>query len=115
MQPITGQHMFIENGALGNFAFVVWELQVHTATMYIEFGAEIFTTHGRALNMPAGKTFAPGTYPTHNMFFRRRLPQGKVRFVVLFLLSFQLAGSFEHFIHYATAEFTVWIILCILL
>ena len=45
---------------LCNFALVVWEHKVHTATVNIELLTEILGTHCRALHMPTWETIAPG-------------------------------------------------------
>ncbi len=61
-------------GALGYLALVVREYEVHAAAVYVEAVAEIFTAHGRTLQMPGGKTVAPGRRPSHDMFGRSLFP-----------------------------------------
>ena len=44
---------------LGDFAFVVGELQVHPATVDIKLLTEVLRTHRRTLQMPPRKAHAP--------------------------------------------------------
>src|SRR3954468_24770928 len=65
MQPITGGRNMIANGTLGYFRFMMRKLKVHTAPMNVELLTQVFGTHRRALNVPAGKAFSPRTLPSH--------------------------------------------------
>jgi len=46
VQPVTCRRMFIADGALCDFAFVVWELEVHASPVNVEFLAQVFGAHG---------------------------------------------------------------------
>src|SRR5688572_24569578 len=74
MQPIFRWHMTVTNGALGNFTFVMRELQVHAASMYIKFFSQVFCAHGGAFYVPARKPFTPGALPAHDVFRRGSFP-----------------------------------------
>src|SRR5882724_7874482 len=65
VHPVPYRAVMVANGALCNFTFVVRKLKVHAAAMYIKLCTQVFCCHGRAFNMPAGKTFAPGACPAH--------------------------------------------------
>lgn len=88
VHPITGRRLMVANRALGNFAFMVRELQIHPSAMYIKLFTQIFGTHGRTFNMPTGKALAPGAGPAHNVFGRGLFPQRKIVFVSFFVLIF---------------------------
>ncbi|MNZ86245.1 hypothetical protein D3C78_1050620 [compost metagenome] len=81
--------------ALGDFIFVVGELQIRTAPMDIEALAQHFAAHGRALDVPAGTALAPGAVPFD---FGRlgglgALPEHEIQRVVLAVVhSHALAG-----------------------
>src|SRR5580765_7937166 len=64
MDPVTGGVFMITDRALCYFTFMVRKLKIHTATMNIKLVAKIFTTHGGAFYMPAGKSFTPGAWPS---------------------------------------------------
>ena len=46
--------------------------------MYIKSLAEIFGGHGRAFDMPAGKTFTPRARPAQNMFGLSFFPKSEI-------------------------------------
>ena len=100
---------------LRNFAFMVWKHQVHPTAVDVELFAQVFSTHGRAFHMPTRETFAPGSFPAHDMFGRRLFPQRKIHTAAFFALSVEFAGSFEHLFHIASREFTIPEILVVLL
>src|SRR5687768_18327218 len=68
MYPVTDRSYMIANGALRYLAFMMREQKIHAAAMNIKLSTQIFGRHGRAFNMPAGKTNTPGAFPSHNMF-----------------------------------------------
>src|SRR3954468_21804059 len=70
VQPVMRGFMTVANGALGYLAFVVRKLQIHSTTVNIKFRTQVFGAHGRAFNMPTGKTGAPRAGPAHDMFGR---------------------------------------------
>src|SRR5262245_25386642 len=74
VHPVTYRRDVIASSALRDLTFMMRKLKVHAAAVDVELRAEIFCTHGRALDMPAGKTNAPGTLPAHDMFRRRIFP-----------------------------------------
>ncbi len=74
MQPVACGHVIIADRALRDLTFMMRELEIHSSAMNVEFGAEIFCAHGRALYVPPGKTLAPRTCPPHNMLRGSRLP-----------------------------------------
>src|SRR6478609_414997 len=78
MDPVTGGHFMIANRALRDLAFVVRELQVHTATMDVELITQVFLTHRRAFDMPSRKPFTPRALPAHDVFRWRIFPERKI-------------------------------------
>ena len=76
----------VANSTLGDLALVMWELQIHPATMYIEPLTQILVAHCGAFYMPTRETHAPGTLPLHDMFRRSVLPKGKITLVTLLIL-----------------------------
>ena len=100
---------------LCNLCLVVWEHQVHTATVDVECIAKIFCTHSRALQVPTRETFAPWRWPVHNMLWCCFFPQCKVCRTAFFALSIQFASSFEQFVDISTRQFSVVIVFVIFL
>ena len=49
--------------ALGDFVFVVGELQIRAAAVNIERLPEQFAAHGRTFDMPAGTAVTPRAFP----------------------------------------------------
>ncbi len=66
--------MTVVSHRLGYLTLVMGEFQVHSAAMDIESFSEVFLTHGGALEMPAGKSVAPGRRPPHDVFGRGFFP-----------------------------------------
>ena len=64
--------------ALGDFVFMVRELQIRAAAMNVESIAEQVFTHGRAFDMPTWTTVAPRAFPCRFACFRR-FPQHKIK------------------------------------
>ncbi len=76
--------------------------------MYVEFRPQIFGAHGRAFEVPAGKTFAPGRAPAHDVFGRCLHPDGEVGGVPFFALVFEVVARFGHeFLHVAPGKAAV--------
>ena len=94
---------------------MVGEEQVHAASVDIEFVAEIFLAHNRALEMPAGEAFAPGGRPVHDVLRLRLLPQGEIEGGLLVALAVEAARAFESFVEVAAAQHSVVVVLVILL
>ena len=107
MHPVF--HRILSKGStrLCNFAFMVREHQVHTATMDIKFIAQIFCSHGRTFHMPTGETFTPRSFPAHNMFRRCFLPQCKIDTAAFLTLSVEVTCRFEHILYIPSGKFSV--------
>src|SRR3954465_12200777 len=78
MHPVFNRCGVVANSALGNFTFVMRELEIHSTTMNIELLSQIFCSHCRTLDMPARKAFTPGTFPSHDVFRRCIFPKRKI-------------------------------------
>lgn len=93
--PVDGNHVVVHPVAhhlvaltcysLCYLAFVVWEHQIHAATVYVKMVAEIFAPHRRALAVPYGKAVAPRAGPAHDVLWHGSLPERKVGLTVLFV------------------------------
>src|SRR4051812_14802400 len=102
MYPIAGSHSIVADSTLGNFAFMVWKLKVHAATMYVKLVTKIFATHCGAFDMPAGKTITPGTGPPHDVLSGSFFPKCKIRFISFFFLVIKVPGGVQLVIEYPT-------------
>ena len=85
VHPCLGKRLAGGAFALGNFVFVMGELQVSTAAMNVKALAQQLAAHGRALNVPAGAAFTKLALPFH---IRRLIglggfPQHKVQRIML--------------------------------
>ena len=58
----------IADRALRDLTFMMRKEQVHSTAMNVELPAKILGAHGRALDVPAGETLAPGAFPPHDVF-----------------------------------------------
>src|SRR5574344_1620835 len=74
VHPVMNRLFSLRSHSLRNFAFVVREDQVHSASVYIETLAQVLLTHGSTFAMPSREAIAPGRRPAHNMFRGRTLP-----------------------------------------
>ncbi|OPZ69709.1 MAG: hypothetical protein BWY83_01890 [bacterium ADurb.Bin478] len=74
VHPITDKRLAAGRFALRDFAFVMGKLILHAAAVNVKGFAQVFGRHGRALDVPAGKTAAPGAVPLHQVVFRRLFP-----------------------------------------
>ena len=63
MEPMTAPLMAEVCLTLCNFVGVVGKSIVNTAAMDVKVTAEVLNAYGRALNVPAGITIAPGAVP----------------------------------------------------
>ena len=63
VHPVFGHRLAESAFALGDFIFMVRELQVCTARMNVKTLAQQCTSHGGALNMPAGAARAKSCGP----------------------------------------------------
>src|SRR6185503_19243649 len=59
VHPDVGELAARGTAGLGNFVFVVRELEVDSAAMDVEMFAELLRRHGGALDVPAGTALAP--------------------------------------------------------
>ena len=82
VQPVSRQRRAIGAAALRDLVFVMREDQVLAAAVNIDGLSQMFSGHGRALQMPAGTPAAPGTLPTRQLI-GRRLPQHEVGRILL--------------------------------
>ncbi|OPZ82106.1 MAG: hypothetical protein BWY77_00332 [bacterium ADurb.Bin431] len=89
VQPVLDEAFTGRRLALGNLAFVVRKLVLHAAAVDVEALAEIFHRHRRALDVPAGKTPAPGAVPLHDVLRFGLLPQREIGRVALLLHHFE--------------------------
>src|SRR5687768_931803 len=87
VDPIFCRAVAIADRTLCNLAFMVRKLEIHAATMNVEFRAKVFGSHGRALDVPARVTFPPWASPPHNVFWCRRFPKREISLVSFFFLS----------------------------
>ena len=83
VHPVLHGLMTHRRRSLGYLALVVGEDEVQSATVDVEHLAEVLTTHGRTLAVPAGETVAPGRRPAHDVLRLCLLPQGEVGLVML--------------------------------
>src|SRR5690606_14631362 len=83
-------------GRLRNFVFMMRELQVDAAAMNVDSLAQMLLDHGRAFDMPAGTTPAPGALPAR-LIRRGGPPQHEIRRVLLVWRDFD-ARARDHLI-----------------
>src|SRR5690606_13948710 len=107
VKPVSDRSCLVANGTLRNFAFMVRELQVHSTSVNVELGAEIFCSHRRAFDVPAGEANTPWTLPSHDVFRSGRFPKSKIGLIAFFFLSLQFSGGFEKFIHNTTTQLSI--------
>src|SRR3989344_8561217 len=65
MQPKIRERLVVSRLALRDFIGVVHGDMVNSTGMNIKRLAEVFSGHGRTLNMPAGEADAQGRFPLH--------------------------------------------------
>ncbi len=65
VHPDIGERLAGDSFALGDFVRVMDRLMVDAASMDVDGFAEVLHRHGRALEVPAGESLAPGTFPFH--------------------------------------------------
>src|SRR5690606_37291421 len=92
-----------------NLAFVVWEFQIHSATVYVKIIAQIFCAHCGTFQMPARKTIAPWRRPAHNMLWLGFFPKRKILRIFLVALCGKFAGVGNHIFEISAAEFSVMV------
>jgi len=105
VDPAVDEGLVVRPFTLGDFVFVMGKDQVLAAAMDIEGVAEIFSTHRRALDMPARSARTPGAVP--GRFARLRpLPQDEVH-RVSFLLVDRNPRPGLHVVEVAVGELAV--------
>ena len=82
MQPVAGERTVFCAFGLGDLVFMVRKNKIGSAAVNVEGLAEIFTAHGRALDMPARTAFPPGAVPGR-LSGLAGLPEGKVHGMAL--------------------------------
>ena len=124
--PIDGDHVVVHPVAhhgfsalrglgLSDLTLVMGEDQVHTTTVDVKLLAEILSSHGCALCMPAWEAFAPGAGPAHNVLGLCLLPEGKVQWTTLLVLTIERARIAQHIFDAASTQLTIVKALIILL
>ena len=78
LRVVVATGMTAGTDALGDFIFMVRELQVRAATVNIESIAEQVFAHGRAFNMPTRATITPRAFPCRLACFGG-FPQHKIK------------------------------------
>src|SRR5690606_33273050 len=87
MHPILSRLHVMAGFRLRDLVGMVRSRQVHSASMNIELRTEIFTAHGRTFDMPTRETYAPRSWPAHNMLRFCFDPQRKIQTAPFFILS----------------------------
>ena len=63
MGRVVAAQSAVRAAALGDFVFVVRELQIRAAAVNIKCLPEQFAAHGRTFDVPAGTAVAPRAFP----------------------------------------------------
>ena len=63
MQPVFDRLLSAGRNGLGNLTFMMWELEVQSAAMYVKYLTQVPGAHGGAFEVPAGTSFAPRAVP----------------------------------------------------
>ena len=124
--PIDGDHVVVHPVAhhrfsalrglgLSDLALVVGEDQVHATTMDVKLFAEILSSHSSALCMPAWEAFAPRAGPAHDVLGLCLLPEGKVQWTTLLILTIESTRIAQHVFDAASTQLTIVKALVILL
>ena len=95
VHPVVHGVVATSSHRLSYFALVVREHKVHTAAVDVEFLAEVFCSHGRALQVPARESVAPRRRPAHNVLGSSFFPESEVGRIVLFALAVELTSGAE--------------------
>ena len=115
VHPIAYHLVALTGYSLRYLTFVMWEDKVHSPTMNIEMIAQIFTSHGGTLTVPAREAIAPRTGPTHDMFGHGTLPKGKVYLVALLAYTIQLTTVIDDIVQVSPRENAIVMIFVIFL
>ena len=103
--------MLLRSHGLCDLTLVVREDQIHAAAVNVEFFAEIFASHGRALAVPTRETLTPRRRPAHDVLGLRFFPQSEVHLVALLPHSVEFAAGIAHLLEVATGEHAIFIVL----
>src|SRR5690606_38069769 len=87
MHPVFRRLNMVAGFRLRYLIRMVCRCKIHSSTMDIELGTEIFTAHCRTFDMPTWKPYAPGSWPAHDMLWFRFDPKCKIQPPTLFVLS----------------------------
>src|SRR5690554_5078117 len=82
-------------------------LKVHPAPVDDKTGAQILGTHGRALDVPSGKSPSPRGGPLHERLGFRLDPKREVEPPPLLVLPVQLAGTLQQVFQFAVCKHPV--------
>ena len=93
---------------LGYLALMVWEHQVHAASVDVEHLAQILASHGSAFAMPTRESVAPRRGPAHDVFGLSFLPQGEIGLVVFLAYASQFTALVLDVLQRATAQDSVF-------
>ena len=98
---------------LSNLTLMMREDEIHATTVDIELLAEIFSSHGSALAVPAGEAFAPRRWPAHDVLGLCLLPQCEVGLMAFLPHPVELATGILDILKGASAEDAVLILLVV--
>ena len=83
--------------------------------MDVKLFAEILSSHSSALCMPAWEAFAPRAGPAHDVLRLGLLPEGKVQWTTLLILTIESTRIAQHIFDAASTQLTIVKALVILL
>ena len=116
VHPVAHHGFTILRGlGLSDLTLVMREDQIHAAAVDVKLFAEILSSHGSTLCMPAREAFAPGAGPAHDVLGLRLLPKGKVQRTTLLILSLKRARIAQHVFDAASTQLSIVKALVILL
>src|SRR5438093_1170417 len=85
MHPKTDKGLACDGLALSDFVLVVRENVVDPATVYIQYGTEVFHRHSGAFQMPTRAAGAKWRIPARFLVVFRDFPEDKVPRLFLFI------------------------------
>ena len=83
VHPVFHHVVSLRCNCLCYLTFVVGEYKVHAAAVNVELFAQVLASHGCALAVPSGKSFAPWAWPVHDVLRFGFFPKSEVGLVVL--------------------------------
>ena len=114
VHPVAHRLMAVVSHRLRDFALMVREHKIHSTAVDVERLAQIFLPHRRAFEMPSWESVAPWRRPSHDVFWRRFLPQREVDRVVLLRLSVERTRRVEQLVDVSSRQFAVVEVLAVL-